>query len=48
MIQNIILYKHNDEKFHVQYSLLYPLQIPLLGMKVKCEEAVTMVNLDFQ
>ena len=48
MIQNIILYRHDDEKFHVQYSLLYPLQIPLLEIKVKCGEAVTMVNLDFQ
>lgn len=47
IIQNIILHEQNG-KFHVQYSVLHPLQIPFLEIKTMCEEAVTMVNLDFQ
>lgn len=30
--------KHCDEKYHVQYKSLHPLQIPFLGIRAACEE----------
>lgn len=36
MVQNFIVHKRYDEKLHFQDRMLHPLQIVLLGIKLKC------------